>query len=77
MHKDQYCDTQSNSALYWFDDHTQQIKSYSGDGVDSISRRLYVDCLMNKYADKTIQPSMMFDINNNEILSNVLKVNNK
>ena len=77
MHKDQYCDTQSNSALYWFDDHTQQIKSYSGDGVDSISRRLCVDFLMNKYADKTVQPSMMFDINNNEILSNVLTVNNK
>lgn len=77
MHKDQYCDTQSNSVLYWFDDHTQQIKGYTGESVDGISRRMFVDSIMNKYADKTIRPSMMFDINNNEILSNVLTVDGK
>jgi len=39
MAKEQYCDAASNIALYWFDDHNQELKQYAyREGVKQLSK---------------------------------------
>lgn len=76
MHEGQFCDTQSNQALYWYDYDNHEIKMYS-EGIKKLSKALYVDGLLNKYSDKDIMPDVAYDLKNNEILFNVINVDNK
>lgn len=74
MAKEQYCDTASNIALYWFDDHNQELKQYAqGGGVKQLSKIGKVQSAMHEYSDVNKIPTMFFDDKYNEVISNVLK----
>ena len=73
MHKKQFCDTQSNSTLYWYDCDNNEIKSYS-QGLQQLSKSLFVNGLLNKYYRQQQSPVLTYDIKNNEILFNILNV---
>lgn len=75
MHKNQFCDTMSNSTLYWFDYDNNEIKSYS-EGLVQLSKQLFVDGLLYKYQSNNTKPTLAYDIKNNEILFNVASVDN-
>lgn len=73
MHKEQFCDTQSHTGLYWFDDDNQEIKAYSdGGGLEQLSKKHRVQNLMHKHAASNNIPTMFFDKRYNEIVANVL-----
>lgn len=74
MAKEQYCDAASNIALYWFDDHNQELKQYAqGGGVKQLSKIGKVQSAMHEYSDVDKIPTMFFDDKYNEVISNVLK----
>lgn len=76
MHEKQFCDTMSDSSLYWWDEDNQEIKRYSdGNRISNLSKTKGVQNILHKnsYTDKW--PTMTFDSKNNEVLSNVLKNN--
>lgn len=75
MHKNQFCDTQSNSTLYWYDCDNNEIKSYS-QGLQQLSKSLFINGLLNKYYRQAQSPTLIYDIKNNEILFNILNVEN-
>ena len=74
MHEGQFCDTQSNNALYWYDYNNQEARALSGGQLNRLSKSLFVDGIINKYASKDIQPRLSYDLKNNEILFSVLNV---
>jgi hypothetical protein len=61
MAKDQYCTTISNAALYWWDAHNQEIKSYrTGNSVVRLSKQGRVQSKMHEKENQVI-PTMFFD----------------
>lgn len=79
MAKDQFCDTQSTEALYWFDDHNQAIKQYTthhyqskGNAVVNLNKMHYAQSIMNKASDINHNPKLFYDDKHGEIVANVL-----
>ena len=72
MHKSQFCDTQSDSTLYWFDHHNKELKGFSGQSVISIGKSAQAQNLFYKYSDKQQVPLLFFDKKNNEIVAKTL-----
>lgn len=71
MHEGQFCDTQSDSSLYWFDDHNNEIKAFGEGGAVSLTKQLRVQNLMNKYKSNDVK-QIFFNRKNNEIIASVL-----
>lgn len=76
MHKEQMCDVQSTSTLYWYDHHNQELKAFDGQGVQSLGKQASVQSLLYKYQDKDQTPALFFDDKNNEIICKVLSDDN-
>ena len=72
MHQQEFCDTQSTTALYWFDHHNNEIKSL-GESTVSLSKRLLIQSLLENCKDKDQTPKLFFDAQNNEVINKVLK----
>lgn len=76
MHEKQFCDTMSDSSLYWWDEDNQEIKRYSdGNRIINLSKTKGVQNILHKNSYIEKWPLMTFDSKNNEILANVLKNN--
>lgn len=74
LHKDQFCLTQSNEALYWFDEHNQAIRAtVDGQSVQDLTVSAGVSNYMNKYEQEDKNPKLFFDQKYNELISSVLK----
>jgi hypothetical protein len=73
MHIDQYADTQSNAALYWFDYDKHELCMLAHDGsVLVLSKAKGVQNYLNKIADNDnlIQkPCLVYDSKFNEVIS--------
>lgn len=76
MHEGQFCDTQSDSSLYWFDDHNNEIKAFGEGGAESLTKQLKVQNIMNKYKNTDGTKEMFFNRRNNEIVTSALKQGN-
>lgn len=79
MYDHQFCDTMSDSTLYWFDEHNQEIKAYSASqyrdsstAVSQLSKTLGVQNLMHEGSDTNKKPWLFFDKKYNEAVFNVL-----
>lgn len=73
MHKDQYCDTQSDKALYWFDEDNQELKQYvGGTNVVQLSKAKQVQNALHSFSNTTHTPVLFFDKRYNEVVSNVM-----
>jgi hypothetical protein len=74
MHKDQYCDTMSDSSLYWFDEDNQELKMYNtGAAVVPLSKIKFVQNTMHNLSDRNHIPVLFYDKRYNEVVANVLK----
>ncbi len=71
MHEQQFCDTQSESTLYWFDHHNNEIKCYSGQEL-SLTKKFLVQSLIDKYKSNTQIPKIFYDSSYNEIVGKTL-----
>ena len=68
MKEEQYCDTMSDSTLYWYDDHNNEIKAYqNGTGVLSLTKQFGVQNLMHNHDDNN-KPWMFYDKKYNEVV---------
>ena len=73
MHKDQYCDTQSDKALYWFDEDNQELKQYvGGTNIVQLSKAKQVQNALHSFSNTTHTPVLFFDKRYNEVVSNVM-----
>ena len=72
MHEGQFCDTQSDSTLYWFDQHNNELRCYNGQTMISLSKKFNVQNLINNEFDREQAPKLFFDPSYNEIVSKVL-----
>lgn len=71
MHKEQYCNTCSNSVLYWFDSHNDEIKALSSNGIIQLNKMHGTQNIMHER--KGVQhPKMFYDKKYNELVSKVL-----
>lgn len=75
MHEQQFCDTQSDSTLYWFDHHNNELKCYNGQMI-SLSKKFNVQTLLNDELEVKLAPKLLYDANNNEVVSKVLSEGN-
>lgn len=71
MHKEQYCDTCSNTSLYWFDSHNDEIKTLSGNGVVQLNKQYGTQNIMHEQSG-IVTPVMFYDKKYNEVVSKVL-----
>ena len=71
MHKEQYCDACSNTSLYWFDSHNDEIKTLSGNGVVQLNKRYGTQNIMHEQSG-IVTPVMFYDKKYNEVVSKVL-----
>lgn len=71
MHKQQFCDTQSETTLYWFDHHNNEIKCYSGQEL-SLTKKFLVQSLMEQYKADDQIPKLLFDPSYNEMIGKTL-----
>ena len=68
MKKEQYCDTMSDKALYWYDDHNNEIKrAADGSGLMSLTKAYGVQNIMHTYDDNN-KPWMFYDKKYNEVV---------
>ena len=68
MKEEQYCDTMSDSTLYWYDDHNNEIKAYqNGTGVLSLTKQFGVQNLMHNHDDNN-KPWMFYDKKYSEVV---------
>ena len=73
MHINQYADTQSNAALYWFDYDKHELCMMAHDGsVAVLSKAKGVQNYLNKIADRgdlIDMPTLVYDSKFNEVLA--------
>lgn len=70
MKADQYADTQSDSAVYWFDNDRRELCSYTQNGSTSLSKARQIQNLMNA-STLNYEPVVTYDKKFNEVLFNV------
>lgn len=76
MHKQEYCDTQSPTMLYWFDDDNQEMRAYSGQGgLNILSKSYNVQNLLNRHSNPNVCPTLFHDPRYNEVVANVISFN--
>lgn len=73
MKADQYADTQSDSAVYWFDNDRRELCSYTQNGSVPLSKAKQVQNLMNA-STLNNEPVVTYDKKFNEILFNVTDI---
>lgn len=73
MKADQYADTQSDSAVYWFDNDRRELCSYTQNGSAPLSKAKQVQNLMNA-STLNNEPVVTYDKKFNEILFNVTDI---
>lgn len=71
MHKEQYCDACSNTSIYWFDSHNDEIKTLSGNGVVQLNKQHGTQNIMHEQSG-IVAPVMFYDKKYNEVVSKVL-----
>ena len=72
MHEQEFCDTQSETTLYWYDHHNNEIRAYSGGQEISLTKKFLVQSIMEANRAKEQAPKLFFDSSYNEIVSKVL-----
>ena len=70
MKAGQYADTQSDSAVYWFDNDRRELCSYTQNGSTSLSKTKQIQNLMNT-STLNYEPVVTYDKKFNEVLFNV------
>jgi hypothetical protein len=70
MKANQYTDTQSDSAVYWFDNDRRELCSYTQNGSTSLSKAKQIQNLMNA-STLNYEPVVTYDKKFNEVLFNV------
>lgn len=73
MKADQYADTQSDSAVYWFDNDRRELYTYTQSGSAPLSKAKQVQNLMNA-STLNNEPVVTYDKKFNEILFNVTDI---
>lgn len=73
MKADQYADTQSDSAVYWFDNDRRELCTYTQNGSAPLSKAKQVQNLMNA-STLNNEPVVTYDKKFNEILFNVTDI---
>lgn len=73
MKADQYADTQSDSAVYWFDNDRRELCTYTQNGSVPLSKAKQVQNLMNA-STLNNEPVVTYDKKFNEILFNVTDI---
>lgn len=78
MHEEQYCDAQSDSQLYWYDDHNKELKSFNRQSVVQLNKQYKTQNVMHDlHSDiEEEQTCMFYDNYYNELISKVLQNNN-
>lgn len=69
MRKNQYNDTQSFAALYWYDNDNKELKQYSNQ-ITPLNKQYSTKSLINKHSNNN--PELFFDNKYQELVSNVL-----
>lgn len=75
MLKEQYCDTISKTALYWYDDANNEIKQSNGSSIESITKQQGVQNIMNQHSG-ILSPVLFFDYKYNEVVARTLETGN-
>lgn len=70
MRPDQYCDTESDSAVYWLDADHKEICAYTSEGAAPLSKIKFISNYMNKH-DMNDKPVLTYDKKFNEVLCHV------
>lgn len=70
MRKNQYNDTQSFAALYWYDNDNKELKQYSNQ-IIPLNKQYGTKSLISKKANNN--PKLFFDNKYQELVSNVLE----
>ena len=70
MSKEKYCDAQSMSTLYWYDDKNKELKLYGGDGYTNMNDTYHTDNYMQNNAS-SYNPIMFYDQKYLELVSKV------
>lgn len=66
MKKEQYCDTMSDTTLYWYDDDNNEMRAYAdGSGIVQLNKVYGTQNLMHEYDDDNT-PWMFYDKKYNE-----------
>lgn len=73
MKANQYADTQSDSAVYWFDNDRRELCTYTQNGSVPLSKAKQVQNLMNA-STLNNEPVVTYDKKFNEILFNVTDI---
>lgn len=76
MHKEQYCDTYSDTTLYWYDYCNNELKSLRGSNITPLNKTCGTQNIMHEKAG-VISPILFYDKKYNEVVSEVLKDGNK
>ena len=72
MHEQEFCDGQSDTTLYWFDHHNNEIKCYNGGSMISLTKKFSVQSMINAYREANQSPKIFFDTQCNEVVNKVL-----
>lgn len=72
MHKEQYCDTYSDSTLYWYDRCNNELKSLRATSITPLNKTCGTQNIMHEKPG-VIAPVLFYDKKYNEVVSKVLK----
>ena len=74
MHREQYCDAQSSTALFWFDSHNNELKQLTSDGSVAMNKMFGTQNIMHERCGIK-QPKLFYDKRYDELVSKVLLKN--
>lgn len=74
MHREQYCDAQSSTALFWFDSHNNELKQLTSDGSVAMNKMFDTQNIMHERCGIK-QPKLFYDKRYDELVSKVLLKN--
>ena len=74
MHREQYCDAQSSTALFWFDSHNNELKQLTSDGSVAMNKMFGTQNIMHERC-VIKQPKLFYDKRYDELVSKVLLKN--
>lgn len=76
MHKEQYCDTYSDSTLYWYDCCNNELKSLRATSIIPLNKTCGTQNIMHEKSG-VVSPVLFYDKKYNEVISKVLKDGDK
>ena len=74
MHREQYCDAQSSTALFWFDSHNNELKQLTSDGSVAMNKMFGTQNIMHERCGIK-HPKLFYDKRYDELVSKVLLKN--